>query len=172
MMIYQEQWLPEPGELFRLPETATGLDMTVRCEVPEATDAQTGEPVPPPVVLGYTATVLPPPPPVLVISALPSGVSVRADTLAGLFPILFIDCLRQGRLERVPHWDSLPADADEIIEYRPSRERQREYRLTVTARLSDGQSVNAVYSLVILQDWTAGRDRLRREIDARSNQAG
>ena len=171
-MIYEPVWQPAPGVLFQLPETAVAVRYAICCEVPAATDVLTGEPLPPPTVQGYEVAITPVPPRWLRVLAAPSGVTVAAEALAGLFPIVFIDCLRHGKIERVYDWQALPEDADEVVAFCPSRERQREYQLTVTARLSDGEAVNAIYSLVILQDWTAGRDRLRREVDARRNQKG
>lgn len=171
MTDYDVLWLPPPGVLFKEPETAKGLSVGVSCELTGLESALTGEIVPPPSVLSYECSATPELPNQLQIATSKAGVLVSSQDLSGLFPIVYIDCLREGNIERVYSWDELPVSAEEIIDYHPSRELQKEYTLTVRAYLSDGETVNAVYSLIILQDWTAGRDRLRSEMNVRSNES-
>jgi hypothetical protein len=121
-------------------------------------------------VTGYQATITPEPEvQVLDIVASASGVSVTAETLAGLFGIQFIDYREGSQVLRVLSWDDLPAGADDLVEFRPSTDQVREYTLDVTALLSDGSTALAVYTIQIFQDWTAGRDRLVSEVNARRN---
>lgn len=173
---YQVLWLPMPGLLFREPETATGIAHRIECQVlplPPAGDDEADEPDPPPEVTGYRASLSPAPQvAVLDITADAGGVSVAADNLAGLFGIEFIDYLRNGGIARITRWDDLPASAEEIIEFRPSRLRSRTYQLLIAAELSDGSEELASYTIIIDQNWTAGRDRLKEEMNARSNQTG
>lgn len=172
MTDYQALWLPLPGVLFQGPETTQDLDVTVSCKLIGLEDALTGGIAAPPSVLSYQCSVSPVAPSQLDVSASATGVRVLGEDLSGLFSLVYIDCLRLGHIERFFSWDELPSDAEEIIDYRPSQEPKQEYQLTVYAYLSDGEVVNAVYSLIIHQDWTAGRDRLRGEVNARSNKKG
>lgn len=154
-------WTPPEGVLFAEPETATGISYQISCSVVDALD-------PTVTVTGYSASISPEPTvPVLTIAPSASGVSVTASTLAGLFGIQFIDYREGDQILRVLSWDDLPPGADDIVEFRPSADTVRDYALTVTAMLSDGRSVAAVYGIQIFQDWTAGRDRLVSEVNAR-----
>lgn len=155
-------WTPDPAEpLFSLPETATNINYLISAT---ATD-DLGAPLP---VSNYRYTLSPTPAaPVLTITAGANGVNVTAASLAGLFGIVFIDYLLHGTLGRVFTWDDLPAEAEEIIEFRPLSDAERQYTLTVEADVQGEGTVQAAYTLEILQDWTAGRDRLVEEVNAR-----
>lgn len=120
-------------------------------------------PLPTPTAIGYQAQLSPAmPAQVLSIATSPAGVAVRAAGLAGLFGIDFIDYLRGGVVSRAASWEELPADAEQIIEFRPSRLARRSYQLLITALLSNGDTEQTSYTIAILQDWTAGRDRLKQ----------
>lgn len=172
MADYEALWLPSPGLLFKGPETTQGFSAKISCELMGLEDALTGEIAVPPSVLKYECLASPALPAQFNVAASVAGVSVSSRDLSGLFPIVYIDCLRAGRVERIYSWDGLPGDAEEVIDYHPSLESVKEYTLTVHAYLSDGEALNADYTLVILQDWTAGRERLRSEINVRSNKKG
>ena len=58
----------------------------------------------------------------------------------------------------------------DIVEFRPSRDASRDFTLRVTATLSDKRTVSATYSLQVLQEWSAGAEKLRSAVNARSNQ--
>lgn len=157
-------WTPAPGELFRLPETETNVAYAVSVAV-EEDDPITGEPTPV-AVTGYQGAITPEQP---VLDAADTGgeLTVSADELMGLFPIEALDYLLGGVLETAGSWDALPEAAEEIIAYKPSTDSERTYTLAVTAQLEDGTEEHAEYSLVILQDWSAGRDLLKEAVDAR-----
>lgn len=157
-------WSPEPGELFTLPETAEDVSHAITVEVEEE-DAATGEPQ----VIAveqYTGTVTPDQS-VLAIGEGPDALTVSADSLVGLFGIDGIEYLLGGELGQADAWDELPAEAEEIVSFKPSTEVERTYTLTVTAHLEDGSQESADYDMIIQQDWTAGRDRLVEAVDAR-----
>src|SRR5690625_4320160 len=164
MIMREATWTPNPGELFRLPETARQVAYPVSVVVEESDPAGgAGAPVP---VLGYQG-VITPEQPVLSVTDTGEALTVSAETLAGLFPIDGIDYLLAGVLERAISWDTLPNEAEEIVAFKASTDRERAYVLAVTAQLADGSEVGAEYSLIVQQDWTAGRDRLKEATDAR-----
>lgn len=152
-------WTPAPGELFRLPETATNISYGVSVSVVDDTDPGLA-------VTGYQATITPEQT-VLDVATSGSGVTVSADTLSGLFPIQFLDYLLNGNLERVYRWDDLPAGAEDLVEYRPSSNTAVTFTLSVRATLNDSSQVSTDYTMTVTQDWTAGRDRLVAEVNAR-----
>ncbi|HEX5678793.1 MAG TPA: hypothetical protein VFX91_12580 [Alcanivorax sp.] len=151
-------WTPAPGELFNLPETSTNVLYSVSVSVSD--DLNPGLSV-----TGYEANITPSQ---TILDLDTTGdVTVSADSLAGLFPVEFIDYLLNGNIERVTRWDDLPAAAEDLIEYRPSSETAKTYTLNVTATLSDGSEEQAAYTMVVTQNWTTGRDRLVAEVNAR-----
>lgn len=159
-------WSPAAPELFRLPETAGAIEHAITAIVQE-TDPATGLPAPI-AVTGYHGEISPAQP-LLTVTPGASALTVSAATLAGLFPFESLEYLRGGQLEQVGTWEELPADAEDLVAYRPSRATERAYTLTATATLADGSEESTAYALVIQQDWSAGRDRLKEEVDARRN---
>ncbi|MDW0357808.1 hypothetical protein Q8G38_00600 [Halomonas venusta] len=159
-------WTPSPEVLFSLPETAGPVSTTVSVQV-EGVDPLTGAPAPI-AVMGYQGSITPEQE-VLIVEGDASGLTISSQQLAGLFTIDFIDYLQDGQIVRIPDWDSLPESAEEIVDFRPSQEQTRAFRLDVIADLADGSQVYTSYLIEIHQDWTAGRDRLRSEVDARRN---
>lgn len=159
-------WSPtEGGQLFSLPETSGPIEYQFLATA-TAVDPITGEPAPVPVT-DYDYELSPPDTVgILSISASSSGVTLQADTLGGLFPIQFIEYLMNGELYRVFHWDDLPESAEEVITFRPSTETEKSFTLTVTAS-ADGEPIEQSWTLVITQDWTAGKERLQEEVNAR-----
>lgn len=111
-------------------------------------------------------------PPNVVIHKTTSGLNLSAPTLDGLFPILLIKYLRGGVIGECKDFNDLPADAEDVIEYRKDPNSPRIYTLTVT--VTDTQllppltsETTATFTFIIEADYSPGRDRLRREIDAR-----
>lgn len=151
-------WTPEPGELFRLPETSTDISYSVSVSVTDDGDPDLS-------VTGYAATITPEQSILDVSTA--GSVTVSADSLAGLFPIQFIDFLLNGVPGRVFSWEDLPAEAEDIIEFRPGSGVSVTFTMVVIATLSDASQVQATYTMTVTQDWTAGRDRLVMEVNAR-----
>jgi hypothetical protein len=157
-------WSPPPGILFSEQETAKGLSYRITCSI----EADPAAVEPAPTITGYSVALNPTPEvDVLNIDVEAAGVTVSSESLAGLFGIDFIDYWVNGQVVRVFAWDDLPETAEEIVEFRPSHDKQRSYTLKVTALLSDGGSETAAYDCIVLQNWTAGRDRLKEEVDAR-----
>lgn len=101
-----------------------------------------------------------------------NGVTVSAESLSGHFRINFIDYQKDLAVARVTAWEDLPSDADEIIEFSPSRKAVSTYSLFVEATLSNGENFEFTYTLEVLQDWTAGRDKLQGEVNGRRNNKG
>lgn len=151
-------WTPGPGLLFSLPETAGPIAFSISATYSDETA--------PAAITGYEAEINPPSN-TLQVDVGPTEVTVSAPSLVGTFGIQYIDHLNGGVLRRVGSWEELPAEAEEVIEFRPSYDRLREHTLTVTAMTSLGGQEQAVYTIQILQDWSAGRDRLVEEVDAR-----
>lgn len=159
-------WSPVPPVLFQLPETAGGIEHEITATVQE-TDPITGLPAPV-AVTGYRGD-LSPEQELIAVAGGTASLIVSAATLAGLFPFDSLEYLQAGDLKQATTWAALPDSAEDLVAYRPSRIAERAYTLTVTATLADGSEESAAYALVILQDWSAGRDRLREEVDARRN---
>lgn len=159
-------WSPSPEVLFSLPETAGPVSTAISVQV-EGADPLTGAPAPI-AVTGYQGSITPEQE-VLSVEGSASGLTISSQQLAGLFTIDFIDYLQDGQIVRIPDWDSLPESAEEVIDFRPSQEQTRAFRLDVIADLADGTQAYTSYLIEIHQDWTAGKDRLRSEVDARRN---
>lgn len=159
-------WSPtDGGQLFSLPEISGPIDYQFSSTATEI-DPITGMPAPVPVT-DYDYELSPPDPAgILSISASSNGVALHADTLIGLFSIQFVEYLLNGELYRVFDWNDVPDLAEEIIIFRPSTEIERSFTLTVTAS-ADGEPIAQTWTLVITQDWTAGKVRLQEEVNAR-----
>lgn len=154
-------WSPDSALLFTEPETATDIAYGVSVAVVDDEDPTLA-------VTGYAATISPEQT-LMSVTDGAGGVTVTASSLAGLFPLEFIDYLLGGELERVTRWDDLPPEAQDIIEFRPSSQVSTDFVLSVTATLSDATQVQRDFTLRITQDWTAGKLRLQEEVDARRN---
>ena len=157
-------WSPLPEVLFSLPETSGPVSTAISVQV-EGVDPLTGAPAPI-AVTGYEGSITPEQG-VLIVEGGPSELTIRSPSLAGLFPIEFIDYLQDGQIVRAPDWESLPESAEELVDFRPSREQTRAFRLDVIANLADGTQAYTSYLIEMHQDWTAGKERLRSEVDAR-----
>lgn len=162
-----ETWAPPPDVLFSLPETGGPVSFTITVDV-QGVDPVTGLPVPV-AVTGYRGSITPEQS-IVEVSGGPGGLAVSAGDLKGLFPIDFVRYRKGDSVIAVPDWDALPAGADEVVEFKPGSEATRAYRLDVTADLADGSEAYMSYLMEIHHDWTAGRDRLKEEVDARRHQ--
>lgn len=161
-------WTPAPGKLFSLPETTAAISYPISCVVALAATALPTDIAP--TVTAYAATISPVPAvDVLQLTPSASALTVSAKSLAGLFGFDFIDYREGDAITRIHSWDDLPDTAD-IVEFRPSRDASRDFTLRVTATLSDKRTVSATYSLQVLQEWSAGAEKLRSAVNARSNQ--
>lgn len=161
-------WTPAPGKLFSLPETSGAINYQISCAIALAATALPTDIVP--TVTAYSATLAPlPTVDVLRITPSATALTVSAQSLAGLFGFDFIDYREGDAITRIHSWGDLPDTAD-IVEFRPSHDASRDFTLAVTATLSDKRTVSATYTLQILQDWSAGAEKLRSEVNARSNQ--
>ncbi|EIA5325178.1 hypothetical protein K7L04_003563 [Vibrio parahaemolyticus] len=163
-------WIPSSPVLFQLPDTATGLDYLCTFD---AESTQT--------VNGYSWAMSPTVPELFTITQSLSGVRLVAETLAGLFPIQFIDYRDGDEVKRVNSWPELPPGKD-VIEFRPSGVTQYEYTLTVTVDytetdeltgLETEQSATQSWRCVVLHDYSSGRAKLLEYMNhASSNKAG
>lgn len=161
-------WTPAPGKLFSLPETTGAISYPISCVVALAATALPTDIAP--TVTAYAATISPiPTVDVLRLTPSASALTVSAKSLAGLFGFDFIDYREGDAITRIHSWGDLPDTAD-IVEFRPSHDASRDFTLAVTATLSDKRTVSATYTLQILQDWSAGSEKLRSAVNARSNQ--
>lgn len=153
-------WSPVPGELFELAETDVDVEHTISATV--GTDAYDLLPS----ITGYAATITPAQVVVQVSTSL-AGITVSADALAGIIPIQFVDYL----LDRVPgqatRWNDLPEEAEEVVGFQPSLDASRTWTVNATVTLSDSSEHHASYTFTVKNDWTAGRDRLIAEVQAR-----
>lgn len=159
-MALVEVWSPAPGSLFTLPETATSVSHSISLSI---TDDGGGTP---PTVVGYSVTVTPEQS-VVSVSSSPSGVVLSAAALAGIIPIQFVRYLLDGAEGEVYEWGDLPAAAEEVTGFQPSNDPSRIWSVEVVANLSDSTTRSASYTFTVTNDWTAGRDRLVSEVDAR-----
>ncbi len=163
-------WVPSGSILFQLPDTATELDYLCAFQ-PESAQA----------VSGYSWVMGPTVPELFTITQSLSGVRLVAETLAGLFPIQFIDYRDGEEIKRVDSWPELPASKD-VVEFRPSGITQCEYTLTVTVNYTetDGttgleieKSASQSWLCVVLHDYSSGRDKLLEYMShASGNEAG
>lgn len=161
-------WTPAPGKLFSLPETAGAISYPISCTIALAATALPTDILP--TVTAYSATISPAPAvDVLRITPSVGALTVSAKSLSGLFGFDFIDYREGDAITRIYSWDDLPETAD-IVEFRPSHDASRDFTLNVTATLSDKRTVSASYALQILQEWSAGAEKLRSAVNARSNQ--
>ncbi|HCE4999829.1 TPA: hypothetical protein NGW16_004589 [Vibrio parahaemolyticus] len=158
----------EPGEalLFQQPDTATGLSYHCYFELSEGQTLN-----------GYTWTMTPEAPEQFTITASNSGVTLTADSLAGLFVPEFIDYRDGHKVLRVADWPDLPPGKD-LVEFRPSGQSQREYTLTVTVSYKyshpdTGQEIEGSSSqswrCVVIHDYSTGRDQLLEYMNASSH---
>ena len=116
--------------------------------------------------------VAPEPPQQVVVARTPDGIGLSAVDLDGLFPIILIKYLRDGVTGQCLNFDGLPADAEEVLEYRKDPNTPRIYTLTLTVTETDAltamtSTCTASYEFWIEADYSPGRDRLRGEVDAR-----
>ena len=173
---YTVTWSPLAGLLFSKPETATGINYTILCQIialpPDPMALTPAEPVP--VVESYVVSISPAPPSgiLTITDNATAGVHVSAEKLSGLFGIEFIDYLQNKAITRITDWNDLPAGAEEIVEFKPSGEQSKQYTMAITATLSNKITESVTYTMIITQEWTAGRDRLRKEVNARSSKIG
>jgi|SRR5699024_5053042 len=159
-------WTPAPGPLFTLPETAGPISYAIQAALAAPEPDGNGAGGTPPSIERYSAAISPAQT-LFDTSASASGVTISAASLAGLFPIARIDYLQHATLHTIDTWDALPAGPAELIAFKPSAARETVFTLTVTAHLSDASAHQAEYSLSVQQDWSAGRERLQEEVDAR-----
>lgn len=109
----------------------------------------------------------------VIIEASNSGVTLTAPDLEGLFPIIAIRYLRHGVAGECYHFDDLPADAEDVLEYRKNPSRRKHFYLTVTATESalsptSSGTETKIFEFAIDANYTPGRDRLVEEVNARS----
>ena len=160
-------WTPAPGKLFSLPETAGAISYPISCAVALAATALPTDIAP--TITAYSATISPTPAiDVLQLTPSASALTVSAKSLTGLFGFDFIDYREGNAITRIHSWADLPETAD-IVEFRPSHDASRDFTLAVTATLSDKRTVSATYTLQILQELSAGAEKLRSAVNARSN---
>lgn len=163
-------WTPNSAVLFQLPDTAAGLDHLC------AFQKQSNQ-----TVNGYSWTMSPNVPEVFTITQSLAGVRLVADTLAGLFPIQFIDYRDADNVIRVDSWLKLPLGKD-VIEFCPSNVTQYEYTLIVTVNYTETDEQTALktetsstqsWRCVVVHDYSSGRIKLLEYMsDASSNETG
>lgn len=159
-------WQPGEALLFQQPDTATGL--SYHCYF-EPSDNQT--------INGYTWTMTPETPEQFIITASNSGVTLMADSLAGLFVPEFIDYRDGHKVLRVADWPDLPPGKD-LVEFRPSGISQREYALSVTVTYTETdpdsgleveKTASQSWRCVVIHDYSTGRARLLEYMNASSH---
>lgn len=158
-------WTPDPA----LPLIDVSvLEAPVTATVQAAPDAEAPEPV---TVGGLSWAVDPPLPAGVGVTVAGDTLTVHAEDWAGAFP-MSLDYLREGVPGTATRWGDLPAEAEEVIAFRPSPSSVRVYALavtaqTVTAEGGDGGTETAIYTLRLTADYTDGRDSLREAVHAR-----
>lgn len=106
-------------------------------------------------------------PPQFVISADEQKVSFFTPDLLGIFRIVEILYLRDRVIERCFAWEDLPADAHDIVAYRPDPVNVQIFVLTVTATTTLGIKESEDFVIRVEADYTPGRDLMLGEINAR-----
>lgn len=162
-------WTPDPGApLFTQFESAPGpFTWTVKAEVEAPDDGEAAEAAASVTILSYSGSIKPKQD-LMMVAGGDDALTVTAETLNGLFPIVFISYIAgNGDLKRADDWEALPRGARDLVEFRPNAERQKTFTLTARAKLSNGTTATAEYDMIILHDWTPGRDRLVAEVNAR-----
>lgn len=111
------------------------------------------------------------------------GLIFQAPHLLGMFPIIIIRYLHDTVEGDCQDFDDIPAAAEDVWEYLKDPVTPKHFDLTVTASgyvLDDsgsgeggGGAASVLvtetrhYRITIIADYTPGRDRLKREVDAR-----
>lgn len=147
-----------------IPENV--ISATVKVETDESGSSSSTETVP--TITGYSYAITPEAPSGLVVEVADSGITVSApDTLAKGFPIQDIEYQINREEFHCYAWADVPAEADEIIRYIPYPQTYRDWTITATAHLSNGESGSAEYVLHVTQNYDPGKIALQEAVDAR-----
>lgn len=104
----------------------------------------------------------------LVVSASSAGVLASAPaSLVGSFPVVDLEYQIAGATGHCISFSELPAQAEEIISFKPCPESVKDWTLKVTATLSDGSSESADFLLKVHANFNPGRDALKEAVNAR-----
>lgn len=97
----------------------------------------------------------------------PDKLTLTIPHFADLFPIREIRYRRAGVIGSCTRWADLPADAEEVVAYRPDGRSVRDAVLSVTARSVAGLVATADYVIRVFANYSLGRDLLQEAVDAR-----
>lgn len=97
----------------------------------------------------------------------PAKLTLTMPHFADLFPIREIRYRRGGVIGSCTRWSELPADAEDVVAYRPDGRSLRDAVLRVTARTQAGLVATADYVIRVFANYTLGRDTLKGAVDAR-----
>lgn len=106
------------------------------------------------------------PPQCTVVVAVPS-LTLTVPHFADLFPIREIRFLRAGEIASCTRWVDLPADAEDVVAYRPDTRSMRDFAFRVAAKTQSGLTAAADYVIRVYANYSLGRDTMQEAIDAR-----
>jgi hypothetical protein len=108
----------------------------------------------------------PPLPDQLSITTSGLTLDISSQSLLGLFPISELTYLKPGsnmEYGTVYHWNDLPANATEIVAYKPSLSNVKDYMLTVTTDTGESSK----YTIRIKANYDTGKANLQQAVEAR-----
>ena len=173
-LLWTPDWTADP-ELLHVQENEKNIYATVSVQaaVGDASDPSAS----PVVVLNPTRLFwsLSPAgfPPQVTVTVTGLTLAIAAPDFIGIFPMVRLKYLLPGeprdglKYGTVTAWEDLPNPVDslEIIEFVPHPIGIKTFYLTVWTDADPNDK--AVYEIIVRADFTPGRDRLQREVDAR-----
>ena len=151
-------WTPLPVEpLIEAQEDQANISATVL--------ASSDDPADPVLSLAWSSAE--PMPPQVRITIAADLFTIEVPHFLGLFPIQDIAYLRHGQVGHCNAWAELPADAEELLAYRPDPSSFKDFALTVTATQQSGTDTPADYVLRVYANFDLGKLALQEAVNAR-----
>lgn len=155
-------------ELFDEFENAQDISVSIIVEPNEPVDPSSPEPLPDPVIVGYSVSPNTLPDKVL-IEFSDNVLSLTAEDLLGVFPILTIKYVTPSqKFEEVFDFDDVPNDKSQIYEFRKDPSSTIIYTLTVDIIDENEMPDSKDFTFTVRSNYSTTRDRLKLEIQKRS----
>lgn len=155
-------------ELFDEFENAQDISVSIIVEADEPEDPSSPEPLPDPVIVGYSVSPNTLPDKVL-IEFSDNVLSLTAEDLLGVFPILTIKYVTPSqKFEEVFDFDDVPNDKSQIYEFRKDPSSVIVYTLTVDIIDENEMPDSKDFTFTVRSNYSTTRDRLKLEIQKRS----
>jgi len=105
-------------------------------------------------------------PPQVVLDAAIGSLTINFPNFVDVFPIQELRYLRNGVEGVVTRWADLPADAEDVLVFKPDPNNIREFVITAEAEV-DGVVETQDYVIRLFANYNLGRDQLLAAVDAR-----